>query len=160
MHELGSVRSKAGKVRFVIVHASRHPRPDAIVVTAAHVARRTSRAFTLDLEDGTVRLSRVSAVCYAIGLLVGGAACAGLAFGFEPSRMPASLLDVAAYKLAFLTSIALFGTGAAIGRYATAVRRARADADADAQEAALLPAPDALRGGSHVSSRAEEHDRV
>lgn len=88
-----------------------------------------------------MRLSRLSAACYGLGLFIGGAASVGLAFGFAPSRLPAALLDVAAYKLAFLTSIALFGVGAAVGRYAQAVRRSREAAAEFAEEAAALAQP-------------------
>ncbi len=88
-----------------------------------------------------MRLTKVSAACYGLGLFIGGAASVGLAFGFAPSRLPAALLDVAAYKLAFLTSIALFGVGAAVGRYAQAVRRSREEAAEFAEEAAALTQP-------------------
>ncbi|MBW7933805.1 MAG: hypothetical protein H3C62_09390 [Gemmatimonadaceae bacterium] len=47
----------------------------------------------------------------------------GLLVGFEPARLPAALLNVAAYKLTFLASLSLIAVGAAVARY---VRRAEA----------------------------------
>lgn len=65
-----------------------------------------------------MRLSKLAAFCFGVGLFIGGAASAGLLVGFEPSRLPPALLDIAAYKLAFIASFALFGVGAVLTRHA------------------------------------------
>jgi hypothetical protein len=52
------------------------------------------------------------------GLLVGALAGLGLLVGFEPARLPAVLLNIAAYKLAFLAALSLVAAGGVIGRYA------------------------------------------
>ena len=73
-----------------------------------------------------MRLSKLAAFCFGLGLFIGGAASAGLLVGFEPSRLPPALLDIAAYKLAFIASFALFGVGAVLSRHAQRAHRERA----------------------------------
>lgn len=73
-----------------------------------------------------MRLSKIAAFCFGVGLFVGGAASAGLLVGFEPSRLPPALLDIAAYKLAFIASFTLFGVGAVLTRHARKADRERA----------------------------------
>ena len=51
-------------------------------------------------------------------MAVGIAAVVGLATGFEPSRLPAALLDVAVYKLTFAAAAGLLAAGAIVRRYA------------------------------------------
>jgi hypothetical protein len=83
-----------------------------------------------------------------LGLLVGMAAGVGLLVGFEPSRLPAALLDIAAYKLTFLAALALMATGAVLARHARTVE-ARLDARrrADERLRELSPAaPDPTAG--------------
>lgn len=58
-----------------------------------------------------------------LGLFVGVAAGIGLLLGFEPARLPAALLNIAAYKLTFVAAGGLLGAGAILVRYA------RRDAD-------------------------------
>jgi hypothetical protein len=53
------------------------------------------------LGDNTASSSRFGGFLLGIGAAVGIAAVVGLATGFEPSRLPAALLDVAVYKLPF-----------------------------------------------------------
>ena len=52
-----------------------------------------------------MRFKNLSAALFAVGLFVGGAASMSLLVGFEPARLPAALLNVAAYKLTFLASL-------------------------------------------------------
>jgi len=68
-----------------------------------------------------VRLKSLSTAFFALGLFVGGAASMGLLIGFEPARLPAALLNVAAYKLTFLASLGLLAAGAVLARYARRV---------------------------------------
>jgi len=46
-----------------------------------------------------MRSSRFGGFLLGVGAVVGVAAVVGLATGFEPSRLPPALLDIAAYKL-------------------------------------------------------------
>ncbi|MHB1313279.1 MAG: hypothetical protein ACYC3L_14785 [Gemmatimonadaceae bacterium] len=73
------------------------------------------------LAEDAVRLKSLSTACFALGLFVGGAASMGLLIGFEPARLPAALLNVAAYKLTFLASLALLAVGAVLARSARRV---------------------------------------
>jgi len=57
-------------------------------------------------------------VLLALGVLVGAAAGVGLLVGFEPARLPATLLNIAAYKLTFLAAVGLLGAGASLLRHA------------------------------------------
>ena len=66
-----------------------------------------------------MRLSRVGEVLLAIGGVVGLAAVVGIVVGFEPSKLPAALLDVAVYKLTFAAAAGLLAGGAIVRRYAT-----------------------------------------
>ncbi len=54
----------------------------------------------------------------AIGAAVGVAAVVGLMTGFEPSRLPAALIDIAVYKLTFASAAGLLAAGAIVRRYA------------------------------------------
>ena len=60
----------------------------------------------------------VSTALLTLGLLVGIAAGVGLVVGFEPARLPAALLNIAAYKLTFLAAGGLLAAGAIVARYA------------------------------------------
>jgi hypothetical protein len=86
-----------------------------------------------------------------LGLLVGTVAAVALIVGFEPSRLPAALLDLAAYKLTFLAAFGLIAAGAVLARHArrgeTSVyappaldRAARPGAGAEIATAATAPA--------------------
>ena len=69
--------------------------------------------------------ARVGRLLLALGLLVGCAASVGLLIGFEPARLPPALLNIAAYKLTFISALGLLAAGAVSLRYA---RRAEAAA--------------------------------
>ena len=45
----------------------------------------------------------------------------GLLIGFEPARLPAALLNLAAYKLTLLTSLGLLAAGAVLAHHARRV---------------------------------------
>lgn len=89
-----------------------------------------------------MRASRIGGFLLATGVLAGIAAGVGLVLGFEPSRLPPALLDIAAYKLTFLAAGGLLAAGAIIRRRAN-----RADAESRAQpldperESAMLREP-------------------
>jgi hypothetical protein len=53
----------------------------------------------------------------ALGMGVGIVAGLGLLVGFEPSRLPPAVLDLAAYKLTFIAAVGLLIAGAAVVRY-------------------------------------------
>lgn len=89
-----------------------------------------------------MRAARLSTLLLSLGAIVGAAAGVGLLVGFEPSRLPPALLDLAAYKLTFIAAFALLAAGAALGRYA---RRARPRATVAASSAASAGSPHADR---------------
>ena len=62
--------------------------------------------------------ARFGRLLLALGLLVGCAASVGLLVGFEPARLPASLINVAAYKLTFIAALGLLAAGAVSLRHA------------------------------------------
>ena len=72
----------------------------------------------------------LSSALLALGVLVGVAAAVGLLLGFEPARLPAALLNLAAYKLTFLAAFGLLAAGAVVARYS---RRSDERASADAR---------------------------
>ena len=96
-----------------------------------------------------MRSSRLATLLLALGMAVGAAAAAGLALGFEPARLPAALLNIAAYKLTFVAAFALLAAGAVVRRFArreearTLVRRR---ADEAVQHAAPLASGSPLDG--------------
>ena len=63
-----------------------------------------------------MRASRLGGFLLGVGAAVGVLAVIGLATGFEPSRLPPALLDIAAYKLTFLAAAGLLVAGAVILR--------------------------------------------
>jgi hypothetical protein len=91
---------------------------------------------------------RIGSLLIGLGVVVGVAASVGVLLDFEPARLPAALLNIAAYKLTFLAAGGLIAAGA------IAIRRARrqADREAVALDAALQRAslsqgqPDAIPG--------------
>ena len=89
--------------------------------------------------------SRFGGFLLGIGVAVGIAAVVGLATGFEPSRLPAALLDVAVYKLTFAAAAGLLAAGAIVRRYARRdSERATSPASAAGEPLAARPAlPDA-----------------
>jgi hypothetical protein len=64
-----------------------------------------------------MRLDRFAGILLATGAIVGVVAVVGLAVGFEPSRLPPRLLDIAAYKLTFGAAAVLLAIGAIVRRY-------------------------------------------
>lgn len=63
-----------------------------------------------------MRPSRFGGFLLATGAIVGVAAVVGLMLGFEPSRLPPALLDIAAYKLTFGAAAVLLAAGAIVRR--------------------------------------------
>lgn len=63
-------------------------------------------------------ISRAGTLLLTLGVVVGVAASIGLILGFEPSRLPPALLNIAAYKLTFLAAGGLLAAGAIVSRYA------------------------------------------
>ncbi len=113
-------------------------------------------------EGDHMRLSKLAAFCFGLGLFIGGAASAGLLVGFEPSRLPPALLDIAAYKLAFIASFALFGVGAVLTRHARREDRERGTvtaAEAPAGSRKELNAENAAEI-VELAARQRERDRV
>jgi hypothetical protein len=53
-----------------------------------------------------MRVGRLGTFLLTLGVLVGVVAGIGLLVGFEPARLPAALLNVAAYKLTLLAAFA------------------------------------------------------
>jgi hypothetical protein len=76
---------------------------------------------------GYTRWRVTGSLLLSLGLFVGVVAGIGLVVGFEPARLPASLLNIAAYKLAFVAAGGLLVAGAIVARYAR--RGAARDAD-------------------------------
>lgn len=69
----------------------------------------------------------ISAALLTLGVLVGVSAGVGLLVGFEPARLPAALLNIAAYKLTFIAAFGLLAGGAVLGRYARRLEPGSAD---------------------------------
>jgi hypothetical protein len=51
-------------------------------------------------------------------VLVGVAASVGLLTGFEPARLPPAMLNIAVYKLVFISALAILAVGAVVLRHA------------------------------------------
>jgi hypothetical protein len=64
-----------------------------------------------------MRATKLGSLLLALGVLIGLAAGAGLLVGFQPARLPAALLNIAAYKLTFLAAFGLLAAGAVFRRY-------------------------------------------
>jgi hypothetical protein len=62
--------------------------------------------------------SRIGKLMMAMGGTLGVGAGLALILGLKPSRLPPALLDIAAYKLIFISVAVLMAAGAAIRRYA------------------------------------------
>lgn len=83
-----------------------------------------------------MRSAWVGNLLLTIGVVVGMVAVLGLVVGFEPSKLPPALLDIAAYKLTFGAAAGLLTVGALIRR---ASNRARArEAARETNEAARM----------------------
>lgn len=97
-----------------------------------------------------MRASLIGKALLSLGLLVGVIAGVGIVVGFRPSMLPAALLDIAAYKLAFIAAGGLLAGGAILRRYGLR-EDARVSAEARREE---LPAGPAIPFTS--DSRARE----
>jgi hypothetical protein len=91
-----------------------------------------------------MRADKIGRLLLAVGLLVGIVGGVGLLIGFEPARLPAVLLNIAAYKLTFLAAFGLLAAGAMFRRYA------RRDAVTDVR-------PPAAKDGRELSSGQSAH---
>lgn len=80
-----------------------------------------------------MKTGRFGGLLLATGAVVGVAAVVGLVTGFEPSRLPAALLDIAVYKLTFVAAAGLLAAGAIVRRYA------KRDADDGESRESVLP---------------------
>lgn len=80
-----------------------------------------------------MKTGRFGGLLLATGAVVGVAAVVGLVTGFEPSRLPAALIDIAVYKLTFVAAAGLLAAGAIVRRYA------KRDADDGESRESALP---------------------
>jgi hypothetical protein len=102
-----------------------------------------------------------------LGLVVGIAAGVGLLIGFEPSRLPPALLNIAAYKLTALAAAGLLFAGAIVLRYARREAAGSAHGTTRTEPRALGngPADEAPVGrtraaeGTRVNRRTDESSR-
>lgn len=81
-------------------------------------------------------MRRLGDALIGLGAVVGVLAIGALTGGFEPSRLPPALLNLAAYKLAFVAAAGLLVVGAVVSRLSR-----RVDPPKDAAAAQLPPAP-------------------
>jgi hypothetical protein len=93
-----------------------------------------------------MRTSRFGGFLLGTGVAVGVAAVVGLVTGFEPSQLPAALLDIAVYKLTFAAAAGLLVAGAVLRRYARrdeqgAERPSDATLSSDDRRSEALPQP-------------------
>jgi hypothetical protein len=65
-----------------------------------------------------MKTERFGGLLLATGVAVGVAAVVGIVTGFEPSRLPPALLDIAVYKLTVAAAAGLLAAGAIVLRYA------------------------------------------
>jgi hypothetical protein len=65
-----------------------------------------------------MRPAHVGRLLLTLGVLVGVAASVGLLVGFEPARLPRTLINLAAYKLTFIAALGLLAGGAMFLRLA------------------------------------------
>ena len=89
-----------------------------------------------------MRAAHLGQLLLGLGAVVGVLAGLALVLGFEPARLPAALLNIAAYKLTFLAAFGLLAAGAVVQRYARR-ERTRAVVPLQADEALQLRAPHA-----------------
>jgi hypothetical protein len=82
-----------------------------------------------------MRPSRFGQLLLVIGGVVGVAAVIGLVVGFEPAELPASLVNIAVYKLTFAAAAGLLAAGAIVRRYARRGESGRASDSEDSIEA-------------------------
>ena len=81
-----------------------------------------------------MRPSRFGQLLLVIGGVVGVAAVIGLVVGFEPAELPASLVNIAVYKLTFAAAAGLLAAGAIVRRYAGRTENTRTPASDDSVE--------------------------
>jgi len=109
-----------------------------------------------------MRSSRFGGFLLGVGAAVGVAAVVGLATGFEPSRLPPALLDIAAYKLTIVAAIGLLVAGAVIRKralrdegHSDRTDNPRPSADARASAALVAASVD-----DNLARRAESPSKV
>ncbi len=107
-------------------------------------------------KEEIVRAPRIGEVLLAVGAVVGVAAVVGLVVGFEPSKLPPALLDIAVYKLIFVAAGGLLTAGAVVQRYTA--RRDNRERSRDSAESPTVDAPAMLREGSVDSTMHPESD--
>ena len=101
-----------------------------------------------------MKTGRFGGLLLATGAAVGIAAVVGLVTGFEPSRLPAALIDIAVYKLTFAAAAGLLAAGAIVRRYAR-----RNAADVESRESVLPNAqPDVPRLPDAPASEFARHE--
>ena len=76
-----------------------------------------------------MRPAHVGRLLLTLGVLVGVAASVGLLVGFEPARLPRTLINLAAYKLTFIAALGLLAGGAMFLRLARRTKPGAAPAD-------------------------------
>jgi hypothetical protein len=101
-----------------------------------------------------MRTTRLGTVLLFLGLAVGVVAGGALLLDFRPSRLPAALLDLVAYKLAFIAALGLIAAGAIVRRGARRRRAMRRDAP-NPIAPGELPAPPAWNGTAPGAARAK-----
>jgi hypothetical protein len=80
-----------------------------------------------------MRTSTVSKALLILGALVGGATGIALALGLRLDHLPAWMITVGMYKLAFIAAGGLFVAGALLGRAAHNILRRRTPTDPHSQ---------------------------
>lgn len=103
-----------------------------------------------------MRAPRIGEVLLAVGAMAGVAAVVGLIVGFEPSKLPPALLNIAVYKLIFVAAGGLLTAGAVVQRYTA--RRDDRERSRDSAEPPTAGAPAMLREGSVDSTMHPEPD--
>jgi hypothetical protein len=99
--------------------------------------------------------SRIGPLLLSLGLLVGGLAGLGLMVGFEPARLPAELLNIAAYKLTFMAAGGLLVAGGLLIRYSR--RRGR---NSEPESLASPSRPELSQGPAPMFEQVRDRDRV
>jgi hypothetical protein len=108
-----------------------------------------------------MKTGRFGGLLLATGAAVGVAAVVGLVTGFEPSRLPAALIDIAVYKLTFAAAAGLLAAGAIVRRHGkrevtdSAARKIEASKTHQSDVPRLPDAPPA-----DFAAKPEESERV
>ena len=102
-----------------------------------------------------MRTPRVGELLLATGAVVGVIAVVGLVVGFEPSKLPPALLNIAVYKLTFGAAAGLLAAGAVVRRYAKRHEDAQRPGGLTAGSHAPLG-----EGPAHSAMRREQNARA